>query len=80
MQSFPPKPPYRGAQDDQFKPFGVGYIHMDNTDVLVESRIPLESDCLLEIGMPMRLCLETLCHDEHGNAIETFAFRAEVMA
>lgn len=80
VQSFPPKAPYRGAQDEQFEPFGVGYIHMDNTDVLVESRILLDSDRPLTIGMPMRLYLETLCHDERGNAIETFAFQAEVTA
>ncbi len=75
VQGFPPKaPPYIGNVDPAaFEPYGVGYVELPG-QVKVEARLTLNDPNRLRIGMPMRMVMETLGHDENGNAIVTFAF------
>ena len=77
VQRFPPKAPYLQASSTEFREFGVGYVHMDNTDVMVEARLLLQQKQALTIGMKMRLCLETLGEDEQGNPLNVYAFEPE---
>jgi uncharacterized OB-fold protein len=56
IQCFPPKsPPYAGTQED-FEPFGVGYVELPG-EVRVESRLTESDAKRLRIGMPMELVL-----------------------
>ena len=54
IQGFEPKAPYAGPQP--FMPYGVGYVELAG-EVIVESRLTTTAG--LEIGMPMRLVIES---------------------
>ena len=74
VQAFPPKaPPYLGPVGDDFEPYGVGYVELPG-EVRVESRLTESDPEQLEIGMAMRLVLHTLCRDDDGNDVVTYAF------
>ncbi len=73
VQGFEPKAPYR-ASESGFAPYAVGYV--DLRDVMVEARLVADQD-ELEIGMPMRLVLLPLWHDEDGEPVVTYAFEPE---
>ena len=74
VQGFPPKsPPYLGANDNgSFKPFGVGYVELQET--IVEARLTEAEPAKLVEGMPMALTLEPLFTNESGEEVVTFAF------
>ena len=74
VQAFPPKaPPYLGPVGDDFRPYGVGYVELDD-QLRVEARLTESDPTKLTVGMPMELVLETLGVDEDGNDIVTYAF------
>jgi uncharacterized OB-fold protein len=68
----PPSPPYAGATDESFVPYGVGYVQLGD-EVKVESRLTRCDG--LRIGMEMELVLVPFRTDDAGNEIVTFAFR-----
>lgn len=74
VQGFPPKsPPYLGDNNPKdFKPFGVGYVELD--EVIVEARLTEAEPANLAEGMRMELALEPMFTDEDGNQVVTFAF------
>jgi uncharacterized OB-fold protein len=75
IQGFPPKaPPYRGPVDEQFRPFGVGYVELPG-QVRVESRLTVADPGQLRSGMEMELAIVPFAVDDHGRQLLTFAFR-----
>jgi uncharacterized OB-fold protein len=72
IQCFPPKaPPYLDGGDQEFAPYGVGYIELPR-EVRVEARLTESDPDRLSIGMPMELTLIPV----PGAAEKlTFAFR-----
>ena len=56
VQRFRPKsPPYLGHDDERtFKPFALGYVELEG-QVIVESRLEVDSFDQLRVGLPMRL-------------------------
>lgn len=68
----PPSPPYAGATDESFVPYGVGYVQLGD-EVKVESRLTRCDG--LSIGMDMELVLVPFRTDDAGNEVVTFAFR-----
>ena len=75
VQGFAPKsPPYRGATDEQFEPFGVGYVELPG-EVKVEARLTEADPAKLRIGMEMEMVLIPLTTDDDGNEVVTFAFQ-----
>lgn len=70
VQSFEPKPPYRG--DAPFEPYGVGYV--DLGPVIVAARLTERDADALAIGAPVELTLIAAFHDEDGTQVSTFAF------
>ncbi|MCA0892416.1 Zn-ribbon domain-containing OB-fold protein [Microbulbifer agarilyticus] len=76
IQGFMPKKPYRSDETPEtFTPYGVGYIELPGA-VCVESRLLENSPEKLKIGMEMELVVETFRHDESGNPVMSFAFKA----
>ena len=76
IQSFIPKTPYLSDETQEtFKPYGVGYIELPGA-ICVESRLFENSAEQLKIGMEMELVVETFRHDNAGNEIMSFAFKA----
>ena len=75
IQCFAPKaPPYAGADED-FAPYGVGYVELPG-EVRVEARLTEADPGRLRIGMAMELVLIPAPGDDGAM---TFAFRpAEV--
>jgi uncharacterized protein len=74
VQGFPPKsPPYAGATDDSFEPFGVGYVELPG-EVKVEARLTEADPAKLKIGMDVELVIIPLTQDADGNEVVTFAF------
>ena len=75
VQSFCPKPPYNGVDDESnFEPYGVGYVEMAS-GLKVESRLTLSDPDQLQIGMPMELTLEPYRQVPPDKPVFTFAFR-----
>ncbi|OBI08329.1 DNA-binding protein [Mycolicibacter heraklionensis] len=72
IQRFPPpSPPYVPTEDD-FTPFGLGYVELPG-EVIVETRLTCSDPDQLRIGMPMRLTgIEV--PTETGGVATTFAF------
>ena len=76
IQSFMPKRPYHSDETmETFKPFGVGYVELPGA-VCVESRLIESTAEELKIGMEMELLIEVYRHDEEGNPVMGFAFKA----
>jgi uncharacterized OB-fold protein len=74
-QSFPPpSPPYLGATDDAFVPFGIGYVELPG-EVKVETRLTESDPERLREGMEMELVVVPFRTDDKGNEVVTFAFR-----
>jgi len=74
VQTFPPPvPPYRGPVDDEFVPFGVGYIELPE-GLRVQARLTVNDAAQLKIGMPMELTLEPFGRDEAGREVLVYAF------
>ncbi len=73
-QSFPVKEPYIGPTDDDFVPYTVGYVQLDDV-VKVESRLTEPDPSRLTIGMDMELTVVPFATDPDGTEVLTFAFR-----
>ena len=72
VQRFRPKsPPYAGDEDQEFEPYGVGYVELPG-EVRVEARLTESDPARLRIGMPMEL---TLIPAPGREEAVTFAFR-----
>jgi uncharacterized OB-fold protein len=71
VQRFRPKsPPYAG-DEEEFEPYGVGYVELPG-EVRVEARLTESDPAQLRIGMPMEL---TLIPAPGRQDAVTFAFR-----
>jgi len=69
------KPPAPMRFDDPFVPYGIGLVDLpEGLRVLTMMSAP--DPAALKIGMPMELVIEPLYHDDHGNAVTTWKFRA----
>jgi len=68
----PPSPPYSGPAGDDFVPYGVGYVELDD-EVRVETRLTETEG--LRTGMDMELVLVPFRTDDDGNEVVTYAFR-----
>jgi uncharacterized OB-fold protein len=73
-QGFPPGPPYKGAMDKDFTPFGVGLVQLDDV-VRVEGRLTENDPAKLQFGMDVELTMLPFATDDEGNEIVTFAFQ-----
>ena len=74
VQSFEPKPPFRG--DGAFEPYGVGYV--DLGPVIVEARLTEQDATRLAVGATAHLTLVPAFHDEDGTTVFTFGFATAV--
>lgn len=75
IQGFLPKAPYNSGETEQnFKPYGVGYVEMPS-GIKVESRLTVADPALLKIGMPMELTLEAYRTTPAGEHVFTYAFQ-----
>lgn len=74
VQGFQPKAPYNGGESEQdFEPYGVGYVEMPG-GVKVESRLTVADPERLAIGMPMRLTLLAYRKVAGEERVFTYAF------
>lgn len=73
VQNFPPKPPFKGTVP--FEPFGVGYV--DLGDVVVESRLTLNSPDELHRVDAVRCVLIPAFVEDDGTQVLTYAFGPE---
>ena len=73
-QGFPPGPPYRGATGNDFVPFGVGLVQLDDV-IRVEGRLTENDPAKLEFGMDVELTMVPFTTDAEGNELVTFAFQ-----
>lgn len=75
-QSFRPKPPYNaGDTDETFKTYYVGYVELPG-QVMVESRLLVDDETQLKIGMPMTL--EIVKYRQDGDReVMIYAFRPQ---
>ena len=75
VQRFPPGRPFVGVTDKAtFKPFGVGYVELED-EVIVETRIVTKNLESLSLGMPMTLTLEEFDRGDGEGQVTTYAFQ-----
>jgi uncharacterized protein len=73
VQCFRPKsPPYAQPEDEEFEPYGVGYVELPG-EVRVEARLTEADPARLEIGMAMELVIVPLWQEREGEVV-TYAF------
>ncbi len=73
-QSFLPKDPYIGTEtNDDFQPFGVGLIQLDDI-VRVETRLTVADPAVLRSGMEMEFVVIPFVTDADGNEVMIHAF------
>lgn len=72
VQNFRPKPPYALPEDEDFEPYGVGYVEIPG-EARVEARLTVADVDRLRIGMPMTLTFIPLWVKD-GRQVVTFAF------
>jgi uncharacterized OB-fold protein len=70
----PPSPPYAGPKGEDFVPFGVGYVELQD-EVKVETHLTEADPDRLAQGMEMELVVVPFRTDDDGNEVVTFAFR-----
>jgi len=76
IQGFMPKTPYKSDETmETFKPYGVGYVELPGA-ICVETRLLENSPEHLKIGMEMEVVFDTFRHDEEGNEVVSFSFKA----
>ena len=74
VQGFQPKAPYNGGEpEEDFVPYGVGYVEMPG-GVKVESRLTIADPERLVIGMPMTLTLLPYRQVAGEEPVFTYAF------
>ena len=75
IQQFMPKTPYNsGETQENFEPFGVGYLELPG-GVRVEGRLTENDPGKLRIGMPMDVVFDTYRVEENGDEVVGFFFR-----
>ena len=62
-------PGYRGPL-----PFGFGVVELDGTGLEVITRLTESDAARLRPGLPVTLVLESLCSDDDGTRVLTYAF------
>ncbi|WP_280271169.1 Zn-ribbon domain-containing OB-fold protein [Nocardia wallacei] len=73
-QGFVPKLPYAGKENaDNFEPFGIGLIQLDE-QVRVETRLTTADPQVLRFGMELKLTFVPLYVDDAGDEVLTCAF------
>ncbi|WP_280367518.1 Zn-ribbon domain-containing OB-fold protein [Nocardia wallacei] len=73
-QGFVPKLPYAGKENaDNFEPFGIGLIQLDE-QVRVETRLTTADPQVLRFGMELELTFVPLYADDAGDEVLTCAF------
>lgn len=73
-QGFVPKLPYAGKENaDNFEPFGIGLIQLDE-QVRVETRLTTADPQVLRFGMELELTFVPLYVDDAGDEVLTCAF------
>ena len=73
-QGFPPGAPYKGPVGEDFVPFGVGLVQLDDV-IRIEGRLTENDPAKLEFGMEVELMMVPFTSDDDGNEIVTFAFK-----
>ncbi|AZG44387.1 Zn-ribbon domain-containing OB-fold protein [Gordonia insulae] len=73
VQGFPPGAPYAGPVGDDFVPFGVGLVQLDDV-VRVEGRLTENDPARLAFGQKVELTMIPFATDDDGDEIYTFAF------
>jgi uncharacterized OB-fold protein len=73
-QGFPPGAPYAGPTGDDFVPFGVGLVQLDDV-IRVEGRLTENDPAKLKFGQQVELTMVPFTTDADGNEIITFAFQ-----
>jgi uncharacterized protein len=71
IQSYRPKPPFRGPA--QFEPYGVGYVELPGA-CIVEGRLTTSDPERLHIGGRMRLEVVPFATADDGTDLLTYAF------
>ncbi|MGK2318526.1 Zn-ribbon domain-containing OB-fold protein [Gordonia rhizosphera] len=74
VQGFPPGAPYIGPVGDDFVPFGVGLVQLDDV-VRVEGRLTENDPAKLDFGQSVELTMIPFATDANGDEIYTFAFQ-----
>jgi uncharacterized OB-fold protein len=73
-QGFTPGPPYKGPTGNDFVPFGVGLVQLDDV-IRVEGRLTENDPAKLQFGMDVELTMVPFTTDDDGSEIVTFAFQ-----
>ena len=73
-QGVPPGAPYAGPTGDDFVPFGVGLIQLDDV-IRVEGRLTENDPAKLTFVQAVELTMIPFATDADGNEIVTFAFQ-----
>lgn len=75
IQHFMPKSPYNSWETEEtFQPFGVGYVELPGA-LRIETRIRLDAENPLTIGMAMALAFYPHRTDPDGTEIINYAFK-----
>lgn len=74
VQRFAPKPPFLIDPLKAFRPYGVGYVQLDDV-LIVEGRIIADDFAVLTLGQRMRVTTETFATSEAGEPWVTYAFK-----
>ena len=73
-QGFPPGAPYKGPVGEDFVPFGVCLVQLEDV-IRVEGRLSENDPAKLEFGMEVELTMVPFTSDDDGTEIVTFAFK-----
>jgi len=73
-QGFPPGAPYAGPSGEDFVPFGVGLVQLDDV-IRVEGRLTENDPAKIRFGQEVELTMVPFTTDADGNEIVTFAFQ-----
>ncbi len=73
-QGFPPGAPYAGPSGEDFVPFGVGLVQLDDV-IRVEGRLTENDPARIRFGQEVELTMVPFTTDADGNEIVTFAFQ-----
>jgi len=64
---------YKGGTGEDFVPFGVGLVQLDDV-IRVEGRLTENDPAKLQFGMKVELTMIPFTTDVEGNELVTFAF------
>ena len=72
IQDFPPPSPAR--YDEPYQPYAMAVVDLDD-GLRVLGRVVIDDPSKVEVDSRVELVLDTLCHDEDGNALTTWKFK-----